>query len=390
MRVVFFSTTILEHAGGFEKYLIATARYLAGLPDCKVDIITLDEAFNKRLTRLLSLYYIKNILPTDHYKESFESVLTKLGEAKYKKCSLKCLKNDLRKYDLIYSKNELLEAFILKFFLGYKDIPPVVFSCGTPIRYPVAQSQHARLHNYLYNSWVYKFLASGVKAFHAKNSLDEKYLKIIFPNKMVVNIPNPVDVNQLYENARMYPFPYSFNNSKFNIAWVGRLTEQKGIDDLVKIINILNRTDDKEKIVWNICGDGESRGKIKSLVKKWDNVRHFGHIEHKYIPNFLQKNELFISTSHWEGSPNNVLEAQAVGLPVVAYEIDGCKDIITHGYNGYLVNTIRDFTDKLLDLVHNNKMGENFRDFITEKFDQKKIYTDLLNLLNYVHKRRTH
>ena len=72
-------------------------------------------------------------------------------------------------------------------------------------------------------------------------------------------------------------------------------------------------------------------------------------------------------STHDEGRPQVMIEAQAAGLPVIASRLPAHTDLVTHGNTGYLVATEQEFMDsivKLRDFDHNRTIGTNARDWI--------------------------
>jgi glycosyltransferase involved in cell wall biosynthesis len=385
MKVAFFMISVLEQGGGMEKYFIESSVALRqrGL-DC--DIVTMGNDITVRLNKLLTLFYFKknNTTLSQVIKESSESIRVKLGSVRYfKRSNINELKLKLNEYDVIYSKNEIIEAFLLKICIGYKNLPPIIFGCHTPIYYPIATSFRAKLHNLLYGSFIYKYLTDGVKIFHVINSSAEARLIALFPQKSIVKIYNPFDFN-LFLKRDVFPYGHLFDQTKVNILWVGSLTEAKGVDDLAKIINAINKIGYEGKIVWNICGDGPEKSKILSL-KKWGNVNYFGYVESKYMLGIYKQNSLFVSTSHWEGFPYNLLEAQGAGLPVFAYNISGCNDIVDNKRSGILMGDVNQFEDEIINFAKGLYKFHGISDFIVKKFNSESIYKQLMDLFTDVY-----
>lgn len=381
MKIALYATTILEHGGGLEKYLIETAKNLSELPGFQVDVITMDNEFTEKIAKILGFYYFKKVDKSLLYKESSQSIAERLGKARYYKCrDFKELKAKFREYDVVYSKNELLEAFILKFFIGYRDLPPIIFGCHTPVYYPVTDSFQSKLHNFIYGGFIYKFLTSGVSVFHTLNLFEEVFLKSLFPKKKVVQIYNPFDFDDFVGKLNQHKESFLFKKSKFNIVWVGRLTEQKGVDDLIEIIDSINKTPFKEKIEWNIAGDGDKKLDVLNLSKRWNNVNYFGHVENNLIANIYENSQLFISTSKWESFGFNIIEAQTFGLPVIAYNIPGPQDIIEDSKNGFLVENKNNFIEKLGVLINGKTLSCDIEQYIRLKFNKDTLYNQLSNL----------
>lgn len=383
MKIAFFAATIMEHGGGLEKYFVETARNLSHLSGFHVDIITLDNSYSERILKILRFYYFDKIDKKQLYKDSLISIKKRLGDSQYHKCSnFIDLGKKLNEYDLIYSKNELLESFILKFFLRYRNLPPIIFGCHTPIYYPEINSLQSKLHNFLYNGFVYKWLTDGVKAFHVTNNADKKLFKKIFPKQKIFKIYNPFNSAYFRQNIKQHTYNFKWDDSKYNILWIARLTEQKGVLSLINIIDEINKTYMQKKVIFNIVGNGQLENEVRNLRKKWDNINWFGYVEYCYLPSIYNNNNLFISTSRWESFGLNVLEAQASGLPAIAFNIPGPQDIITNAKSGFLVNTETEFCNKIKAIVNKEIRFDNkeiARD-ARETFSPGNIYLELTRM----------
>jgi len=393
MKIAFFETFILEVGGGMEKFFIETAISLREKKDVEIEIITLDNSVNKKLFSLSFFYYfnkkIKQNAENIMNRESPEILKEKLRGIKYFKCkNFKELGSRLSGYDVIYSKNEILEAFIFKFFLGYKKMPPVIFGVHTPHFFSVAESFHSKLHNFLYGSKFYNFLTKGVKVFHVGNLDSFQRLKKQFcGQKRVELIDFPFDTNNFIKTADAHKKEWNFNKDRINIAWVGRLIEQKGVNDLIWIINFINSDVSlNSRIAWNICGSGEDEDKITLLKDKWNNINYLGHVENNFIADFLYRNDLLISTSKWEVRPYNIIEAQVLGLPVISYDIPGCNDIVLDKVTGCLVKDKAEFVDKIKMFLGgvSNFDSEKTSKNIIEKFDSEKVYDQMFRMFKSV------
>jgi glycosyltransferase involved in cell wall biosynthesis len=380
MRVAYYAATLLEIGAGLEKYLIETARDLSEFENVQVDIFTMDDAFNLKYGKLHNFYFAKKFDPKLLYRESFESIKAKLGKARYIKCrNFKELVSRFQDYDVIYSRNDITEPFFFKFIMGYRNLPPVVFGCHIPHVYPIAEHFHARLHNLLFTSPLYNWLANGVCAFHVINNSTLGIMSRQFPKRRVQKIYYPFDFEAFANNADKFPFEDRFDKGKFNIIWAGRLVEQKGVHDLVRLIDKINPSN-QERIVWNICGDGELKPLILACRDRWPNIKFWGHVTNQQIASVYRQGDLFITTAKWEGYPYNVLESQALGLPVIAFDIAGCNDMIDNGINGFVVQNLDEFAEKVVFFLQGNKLPPEAPNYLRKKIDPQKIYADLLAL----------
>ncbi|MDB2151347.1 glycosyltransferase family 4 protein [Clostridium butyricum] len=176
------------------------------------------------------------------------------------------------------------------------------------------------------------------------NSDREKYNQILKVNNCIT-IYNPLSFKSNIKT----------NCSNKNILFVGRLLEeQKGLDLLVEVFNFVVKQKDEWKLV--IVGDGPDYKKLTNLISEKGiekSVQIFPHtnkISYYYI-----NSSILLSTSRWEGFGLVITEAMECGLPVIAFENSGPKEIIEDNINGILVKheDINEMVMKILYLIDN-------------------------------------
>lgn len=152
------------------------------------------------------------------------------------------------------------------------------------------------------------------------------------------------------------PIPKKFFEARITppvkptILFVGRLIPSKGINDLLAIIHLFP-LDSRVIMVGN--------GMMESIIKEKSTSINGPEIIHitstTEIVKFYQSATLLVLPSYREGSPNVLLEALAVGIPVVSYDcLSGPNEIIQSGLNGVLVK----LGDKMALLNAINKVLE--------------------------------
>ena len=169
-------------------------------------------------------------------------------------------------------------------------------------------------------------------------------------------IKNPVDLDRLKSLANA-EWPETVSRSQPNLFFSARLQPHKRPDVLVKgFRQILDQTPAK---LW-ICGEGPMRAKIENMVERLGlrhNVRMVGFRENIFP--LLKSATVAVATSDYEGLPNNLLEAQALGIPVVSTRsLFGPEEIIRDGQTGLLTeggNPV-DFADAVLRLLKNSSL----------------------------------
>ncbi len=117
------------------------------------------------------------------------------------------------------------------------------------------------------------------------------------------------------------------------IIYVGRLIYGKGVQDLIYAFKKIEKEFDNVKLL--IVGDGDYRKELEKLKDK--NIIFLGETSHDDVVRLLNASDIFVNPSYSEGLPTTVLEAGAVGLPVIATDVGGTREIITNDINGFLI-----------------------------------------------------
>jgi len=154
------------------------------------------------------------------------------------------------------------------------------------------------------------------------------------PQCKVVVIPNGIDLrNFKYLPAKRQAraalgLPYELAL----IGTVARLNPVKRLDVLLQALASVNG------VCAVIIGDGPERARLEALRKQLglvERVRFVG--QQSNVPEWLAAMDLFVLPSDWEGMSNALLEAMAVGLPVVATAVGGTPEVVVDGVTGLLV-----------------------------------------------------
>lgn len=139
---------------------------------------------------------------------------------------------------------------------------------------------------------------------------------------------------------------------------VGRLTPQKNYYMMIEAFKRFCQNNPNS--ILRIYGDGPMKNELQDLIKRQNldrNILLMGITQR--VPDALAKAKAYVLTSNYEGMPNALLEAMAMGLPCIATDCPsgGPKAIITHKENGFLVpiNDV-DSLVEYLNIVENNKL----------------------------------
>ena len=145
--------------------------------------------------------------------------------------------------------------------------------------------------------------------------------------KKLVTIANPVPA----------PDVYRVQGEQRRICAVGRLTEQKGFDILIRAFGqVVQHFPSWHLDIW---GEGADRSKLQSQI---NDLRLETHINLRgispYPRSWVAEADIFVLSSRYEGLPNVLCEAMAAGLPVVATDCDfGPSSLVDNGRTGVLV-----------------------------------------------------
>lgn len=178
----------------------------------------------------------------------------------------------------------------------------------------------------------------------------------------------------------------------FVIGNVARLEKRKGhkflIDAFKKVIE--ERKGRPLKLL--IIGEGEERGNLENYVKEANlekKVIFTGYRED--VEELMAVMDLFVLTSLREGLPRVLVQAAAMGMPSIAFNVDGVPEIIEDNHNGFLVKAgdVKQLTKRIIQYIDHKELlvlhGKNGRELIkgkwsiedmVEKID--KIYQDLI------------
>jgi len=162
-----------------------------------------------------------------------------------------------------------------------------------------------------------------------------EFVKKHFPGDYHIT-PNGVDTKHF--NTEVSPIE-QFCDDKLNILFVGRLEKRKGADYLVKAYKRLKRDIPNSRLI--IVGPGTVlRSKYERAVEKngLSDVVFAGFSSYEDLPRYYKTADVFCApATGWESFGIILLEAMAVGKPVVASNIEGYAGVLTHGVEGLLV-----------------------------------------------------
>jgi len=214
----------------------------------------------------------------------------------------------------IYAKNEFLELLLVLLLGGRKAIRKTIVGFHTPIAIP--DNFHGMwrvVHDLLYKNPVYRWIIQESRGVHGMTTgvLDDlKYVGLKSHRNLFIGFP--------------LQFQRGSANSKppkFVLAFAGRFTDQKGVDILVNVAELLEGSD----IEIRVAGGGVENTLVEKAAARLRNFKYVGILPN--VTDFFSEACAVLVPSRWETTGTVCAEAFISGVPPVAFDIPGNRDV---------------------------------------------------------------
>ncbi|MDE5438556.1 glycosyltransferase family 4 protein [Elizabethkingia meningoseptica] len=373
MRIV-YSILGTFNSGGMERVLANKANYFAAL-GYDVNIVTTDQKGRSsyfQLDNRIKQYDLDINYHDNESKNLLVKLLTYPQKQKLHKIKLEELLRKL-KADIVISMFDNDSSFVYKLNDGSKKILEIHFSRFKRIQYGR------------------KGILGIIDKYRNINDLKlaRKYDRFVVLTEEDKSYWGNLSNIEVIPNANSFiPSDRASLMNKRVIA-VGRYDYQKGFDGLIKIWKTIYDHNPDWRL--DIFGNGPLKDELQDMIKDL-NLLDIVQL-HPPVKNIVKEyleSSILVMTSRYEGLPMALLEAQACGLPMVAYACKcGPKDIIKDGINGYLIpeGEYQLMSDKLLTIINNielrKKMG-TMAEQLSHNFSEEyvmKLWTNLFERL---------
>ena len=218
---------------------------------------------------------------------------------------------------------------------------------------------------------------------HLKNvvkgwGVKENRIKVIYNGTKLKNKPDPIDDQ-----------PYDY----FKFITVGRLAPWKNIDIIIEALSDYKKAN--QNFIFYIVGSGPEEIKLKKLVNDLDLenfVTFTGQLQKDDLNYYLQKSDIYIQASSYEGLPHVILEAMSHNLSIISTPIGGTNEVIQDGKNGWiweLENNFKPNKNNLIEILNNLKLNSsddinkrtNAQNLLFSTFDEDKNFQMYLELV---------
>ena len=218
---------------------------------------------------------------------------------------------------------------------------------------------------------------------HLKNvvkgwGVKENSIKVIYNGTKLKNKPDPI-VDQ--------------PNDYLKLITVGRLAPWKNIDIIIEALSDYKKAN--QNFIFYIVGSGPEEMKLKKLVNDLDLenfVTFTGQLQKDDLNYYLQKSDIYIQASSYEGLPHVILEAMSHNLSIISTPIGGTNEVIQDGKNGWvweLENNFKPNKNNLIEILNNLKLNSsddinkrtNAQNLLFSTFDEDKNFQMYLELV---------
>ena len=138
-----------------------------------------------------------------------------------------------------------------------------------------------------------------------------------------------------------------------------------------------------ENIKAAIVGDGDLREQLENLIREkglTETIHLLGYVDNPL--EIVKGSKIVLMTSRWEGTPMSVLEALALGVPVVSTPVDGILDLIKNNQNGYISDDDDELAFQALRIINDEKLRNKMSETAmkeSERYNSINNYKKILD-----------
>ncbi len=281
---------------------------------------------------------------------------------------------------------------------------------------------HVSLKPVLYGSWAARltgvphivnalaglghvFIDKGFKAFLLKKIVKLAFKLALSPKNVRVILQNPDDLNLFIRehiltkkqitlvkgsgvDTKIF-YPETKKPEIPIVVLVARMLWSKGAGDFFQAAKILREKEVPVRMV--LVGEPDPINPASVPVerlKSWSSSSIIEWWERREdIPDILKQSTIAVlPSSYGEGVPKSLIEAASVGLPIVTYDVPGCREIVRNRENGFLVplNDIKGLVCAIEKLLKNaalrQKMGKKSREIVINEFSEEIVVKQTMDL----------
>jgi len=269
---------------------------------------------------------------------------------------------------------------------------------GTPV---IIHTLHGiTFHNFLniIVKNIYIFLEKWVGKFTDKfitvgDDIKQKYIAkhIAEPDKYIT-IRSGFDLQQFIQTGTLSHTERSFERQRIGlkptdivIGSVSRLEPRKGHIHLIEAASKI--VTQNQRIKFLIVGEGSYRTYLEDEVRRRNLTNWIMFLGYRSdIARIMALFDIFVLTSLWEGLPRVLVQAAALGKPIVTFDVEGAREVVVHEKNGFIIPAKNEskLIERLLWLSQHidraHQMGLMGKNLINESWDYRIMVQQINNL----------
>ena len=326
-RILIFAAYFHPHLGGYEKNVQELSRRLAER-GCEIDVVTCntegasaeEEVDGICIHRLPSWNVLGGTYPIPKPAVTTFKILSELSR---------------QRFDLINTQTRFFSTSLLGLiFAKIKRTPLVHTERGT--RHSVLSNKLIEASGKIYDHTIGSLIIKSARRNIGVSEAACNFLKHLGAKDTIV-IPNGIDTDVFRKLKTDLAKRLGLNGATV-ITFVGRLIYAKGVQDLISAFPMIKEAVPNVKLL--IVGDGPYRCQLEELTAGTGcdkDIKFLGQKTQDQIIEILSLTDIFVSPSYSEALPTSVMEAAAVGVPIVATDVGDTREIIEYGKTGLLI-----------------------------------------------------
>jgi glycosyltransferase involved in cell wall biosynthesis len=230
---------------------------------------------------------------------------------------------------------------------------------------------------------LYKYACSKSNTVFFQNSNNKDFF---LQNKLVDKEKTKLIPGSGVNLTKFVPLEKTKKDEKIKFLFIGRLMKEKGIDELFEVYKAISAG--CKNVLFQIVGSFEEE-KYKILLESTHNVEFLGRSQD--VREQIKEADCIINPSYHEGMSNVLLEGAAMGKPLLASNIPGCKEIVVDSYNGFLfepksASSLEASIIKFIELTDEERviMGKNSRIKVEKEFDRNIVINEYMKVIKNI------
>ena len=230
--------------------------------------------------------------------------------------------------------------------------------------------------------FLYKISSKRAKVVFFENEENKQ----TFIDNHLIREEQACKLNGAGVNLDEYPYTeYPDENEPIRFLFIGRVMKEKGVDELFEAARRIKK--ECPDVLFDIVGPMEDE--YSSVIEKLEEdgiITYYGY--QKDVRPFITRCHCFVMPSWHEGMANTLLEAGAMGRPLITSRIHGCMEAVVEGKSGFLCekqnsDSLYVIIKEFIELSNNKKktLGLNGQKHIEKVFDKKKVIYNTIKRL---------